>query len=87
MGYSSRNTLGIVAAAMAAFMGLCTPTHAQKTLRAVMHSDLKILDPIWTTAYIVRNHGYMVYDSCLPPTLMAKSSRRWSTSMSSRRIS
>ena len=34
-----------------------------KTLRVVMHSDLKILDPIWTTAYIVRNHGYMVYDT------------------------
>ena len=34
-----------------------------KTLKAVMHSDLKILDPIWTTAYIVRNHGYMVYDT------------------------
>lgn len=33
------------------------------TIRAVMHSDLKILDPIWTTAYIVRNHGYMVYDT------------------------
>ena len=28
-----------------------------------MHSDLKILDPIWTTAYIVRNHGYMIYDT------------------------
>ena len=36
---------------------------AEKTLRAVMHSDLKILDPIWTTAYIVRNHGYMIYDT------------------------
>src|SRR5437762_2703333 len=28
-----------------------------------MHSDLKIVDPIWTTAYITRNHGYMVYDT------------------------
>jgi peptide/nickel transport system substrate-binding protein len=28
-----------------------------------MHSGLKILDPIWTTAYIVRNHGYMIYDT------------------------
>jgi len=28
-----------------------------------MNSDLKILDPIWTTAYIVRNHGYMIYDT------------------------
>ena len=34
-----------------------------KTLRVVMHSDLKIIDPIWTTAYIVRNHGYMIYDT------------------------
>src|SRR5882672_8440407 len=41
------------------------PTSAQsdKTLRVVMHSDLKILDPIWTTAYIVRNHGYLIYDT------------------------
>ena len=42
------------------------PASAQpkgKTLRAVMQSDLKILDPVWTTAYIVRNHGYMIYDT------------------------
>jgi peptide/nickel transport system substrate-binding protein len=40
--------------------------HAQKrggTLRFVPHADLKILDPIWTTAYITRNHGYLVYDT------------------------
>src|SRR5215471_1838156 len=36
---------------------------AETTLRVVMHSDLKILDPIWTTAYISRNHGYMIYDT------------------------
>ena len=36
---------------------------SDKTLRVVMHSDLKILDPIWTTAYIVRNHGYLIYDT------------------------
>ena len=41
-----------------------SPTFAQtKTIRAVMHSDLKVLDPIWTTANIVRNHGYMVWDT------------------------
>ena len=40
------------------------PALAQpKTLKVVMHSDLKILDPIWTTAYIVRNHGYLIYDT------------------------
>ncbi|MEM9026994.1 MAG: ABC transporter substrate-binding protein [Pseudomonadota bacterium] len=41
-----------------------TPAIAQeKTLNFVPHSDLKILDPIWTTAYISRNHGYMIYDT------------------------
>jgi peptide/nickel transport system substrate-binding protein len=38
---------------------------AETVLRVVMHSDLKILDPIWTTAYISRNHGYMIYDTLL----------------------
>jgi peptide/nickel transport system substrate-binding protein len=38
---------------------------AETTLKVVMLSDLKILDPIWTTAYIVRDHGYMVYDTLL----------------------
>ena len=32
-------------------------------LRFVAHADLKILDPVWTTAYITRNHGYLVYDT------------------------
>jgi hypothetical protein len=29
----------------------------------VAHADLKILDPTFTTAYISRNFGYMVYDT------------------------
>ena len=33
------------------------------TLKLIPHADLKILDPIWTTAYITRNHGYMIYDT------------------------
>jgi peptide/nickel transport system substrate-binding protein len=41
------------------------PALADATLRVVMHSDLKIVDPIWTTAYISRNHGYMIYDTLL----------------------
>ena len=61
MGYLRRSTWAI--AAVVAALSFAVPAHAQKTLRAVMHSDLKILDPIWTTAYIVRNHGYMVYDT------------------------
>ena len=51
-----------VTAALAALAGVA-PVRAETTLRVVLHSDLKIIDPIWTTAYIVRNHGYMVYDT------------------------
>src|SRR6202051_1405793 len=41
-----------------------SPAHA-KTITAVMHSDLRILDPGFTGAYITRDHGYMVYDTLL----------------------
>jgi len=40
--------------------------HAQKraqTLRFGAQGDLKVLDAFWTTAYITRNHGYLVYDT------------------------
>src|ERR1700736_3324087 len=53
----------IALAALAALAASALDTRAQVTLRAVMHSDLKIVDPIWTTAYISRNHGYMIYDT------------------------
>lgn len=40
-----------------------TTAHAQeKTVTAVMHSGLRMLDPIVSTAHITRDHGYMVYD-------------------------
>src|SRR5258708_38303345 len=38
------------------------PAAAQKTLSVVLHADLKVLDPIWTTADITRYYGWMVYD-------------------------
>ena len=39
-----------------------TRTLAETTLRVAMHSDLKIIDPIWTSALISTHHGFMVYD-------------------------
>jgi peptide/nickel transport system substrate-binding protein len=51
------------ALASAALIGWAGVAQAQTTVRAVMHSDLKILDPIWTPATITRLHGYMVYDT------------------------
>ncbi len=51
----------MAAASVVGWVGV-GPVQAQ-TLKAVMHSDVKILDPIWTTAYIQRNFGYMVWDT------------------------
>src|SRR5260370_36616938 len=34
-----------------------------KTLRFIAQSDLRVLDPVWTTAYITRNHAYCVFDN------------------------
>jgi peptide/nickel transport system substrate-binding protein len=57
--------IGITAAALVALTAIA-PARAQgdpKVLKIVPHSNLAILDPIWTTQYMVRNHGYMVYDT------------------------
>jgi len=45
---------------------LLTPVAAlaqSKTLRIVPHTNITILDPIWSSAFVTRNHGYMVYDT------------------------
>ncbi|MEH2476081.1 peptide/nickel transport system substrate-binding protein [Nitrobacteraceae bacterium AZCC 2161] len=63
----SKSTLsGVIVAAALALPAFSLPALAAgKTISAVMHSDLRVLDPIITTAYIVRDHGYMVYDTLL----------------------
>ncbi|HTH50189.1 MAG TPA: ABC transporter substrate-binding protein [Candidatus Limnocylindria bacterium] len=46
--------------------GLARPAFAQsanRVLRFVPYADLSVLDPFWTTADIVRDHGYMIYDT------------------------
>jgi len=52
-------------AAGVAALGLPSQTRADdaKTLRFIMRNDLRVLDPMWTTAYVTRNHGYMVFDT------------------------
>ncbi len=57
-----KSVIAALAAASVGLLGAAAPAAAQ-TLKVVMHSDVKILDPIWTTAYIQRNHGYMVWDT------------------------
>ncbi|QOZ08779.1 ABC transporter substrate-binding protein [Bradyrhizobium sp. CCBAU 51765] len=62
--FASKLALSVVALSTA----LASPVLAAgKTITAVMHSDLRIIDPIFTTAYITRDHGYMVYDTLVAP--------------------
>jgi peptide/nickel transport system substrate-binding protein len=59
---------GLFAAAAVATVALHT-SHApalaeEKTvIRSIPIGNLRVLDPIWTTAYITRNHAYMVWDT------------------------
>jgi peptide/nickel transport system substrate-binding protein len=32
-------------------------------LRFIPQADLRSIDPIWTTAYVTRNFGYLVFDT------------------------
>src|ERR1700752_961407 len=52
-------------AASAASLALPSISRAQgaRVLKFVPQSDVTVLDPIWTTAYVTRNHGYMIFDT------------------------
>jgi peptide/nickel transport system substrate-binding protein len=62
LGLRRRVALAASIGLAAAMATVSVPAAAQTTLRMVSHADIKILDPIWTTALITRNHGYLVYD-------------------------
>ena len=49
--------------AVAGLMAAAVPVNAESVLKIVPHADLRNVDPIWTTAYITRNHGYLVFDT------------------------
>jgi peptide/nickel transport system substrate-binding protein len=54
--------IAVGAAALVGYGFRATPAET-KTLRLIAQADLRVLDPLWTTAYITRNHGYMVFDT------------------------
>src|SRR5216684_3777243 len=64
-GMTRREFAAAAGAASLTGIGLSARTEAAdtKTLHFIAQSDLRVLDPIWTTAGITRNHGYMVYDT------------------------
>jgi peptide/nickel transport system substrate-binding protein len=51
--------------ASAATLAMPAISHAasQRVLKFIAQSDLAVVDPVWTTAYVTRNHGYMVFDT------------------------
>ncbi len=60
----ARRTFIATAFAAATLLGGALPAAAQNNvMRFVPHANLTVLDPIWTTAYVTRNHGYMIYDT------------------------
>ena len=58
-----RTVLSAMLAVPLALGPLLADARAETVLRVIPHADLKNLDPIWTTAYITRNHGYLIYDT------------------------
>jgi peptide/nickel transport system substrate-binding protein len=48
---------------LAAALAFAAPASAETVLKVSLHSDLKIVDPIWTTALISAHYGNMVYDT------------------------
>ena len=63
---SWRRVFGVALAAVLGAGAALLPQGAaaqEKVLKVIPHSNLAILDPIWTTQYMARNHGYMIYDT------------------------
>src|SRR6187549_775847 len=60
---SHRSLLARAALLVVALAASASALAQSSVLRVVPHSNLAILDPIWTTAYMSRNHGYMIYDT------------------------
>ncbi|WP_159994674.1 ABC transporter substrate-binding protein [Roseomonas sp. 18066] len=57
-----RHFLAASAAGLLARPALAQDSRA-RVLRFVPQANLSSFDPIWTTAHIARNHGYLVYDT------------------------
>lgn len=61
-GRPGRLFLGMCGLVAATVVMMTAPVMAQSVLRFVPQADLKSVDPVWTTAYVTRNHAYLIYD-------------------------
>jgi peptide/nickel transport system substrate-binding protein len=57
-----RDLLKLAGGALAA-PSLARAESSNKVLRVIPQADLTVLDPIWTSAYVTRNHAFMVFDT------------------------
>jgi len=62
-GFLKTLVLGCAALLLATTAMAQNAVPPNKVFRFVPHTNLAVLDPIWTTAYVTRNHGYMIYDT------------------------
>ena len=63
-GHTLRNVLSASLLALGRAAAVAPADAASdKTLRAVVNADLKIIDPTWSTAYVTIRHSYLVYDN------------------------
>jgi len=53
----------VLAAGAGAVAGPALAQDRQRVLRFVPYADLSVLDPLWTTADVTRDHGYLIYDT------------------------
>src|SRR5690554_1008455 len=62
-----RKIRSILASGMLGALVLAAPNamaaDGEVVIRSVPIGNLQVLDPIWTSAYITRNHGYLVWDT------------------------
>src|SRR6476646_4425725 len=56
-------TAALVVSALALVPAAALSEAGPKILRFIPQADLRSIDPIWTTAYVTRNFGYLVFDT------------------------
>ena len=58
-----KHEIRLLASLLALVLPLSGAMAQDKVLRAVMHADVRVIDPIWTTQTIANIHGALVYDT------------------------
>src|ERR1700754_2724484 len=61
--YWARHAMALAAMIAASMLSAGSAQAQEKVLRAVMHADVRTLDPFWTTQTIAAIHGMLVYDT------------------------